>query len=304
MATSGSGAEVIPLRNLLPGCPDALERLVHRALNSSRPLRYQSFEPIQFDAGQILKELQRGRAAQRREENYFTVAVEEPEPKAESRMLEPAPVEADQSSKEELDFYHRSREKAQALLQEEQFEQAADLLRNLQSLFPDDEFLQNDLQLALRACAEAAPDPPAEPEESAGAGVPQTFIIAAASHPPRRALSMAAGTLLILAAIITAAWKFTPPSQNDQAHGPRLLDGPQPGVPEIARQRGVYGVVTLEAAIDESGKVSDVNVITGPDLLASAAREAVMKWRFAAATRDGHAVQSTLPIQVKFDQKP
>ena len=51
------------LRELAPDCPEALERLVHRALEKQRELRYQSLDDVRFDAEPILRDLKRGRAA-------------------------------------------------------------------------------------------------------------------------------------------------------------------------------------------------------------------------------------------------
>ncbi len=52
-----------PLRELAPDCPEALERLVHRALERQRELRYQSLDDVQFEAEPILRDLKRSRAA-------------------------------------------------------------------------------------------------------------------------------------------------------------------------------------------------------------------------------------------------
>jgi len=51
------------LRDLAPDCPEALERLVHRALEKQRELRYQSLDDVRFDAEPILRDLKRSRAA-------------------------------------------------------------------------------------------------------------------------------------------------------------------------------------------------------------------------------------------------
>jgi serine/threonine protein kinase len=55
--------EPAPLRELVPVCPEALERLVCRALDKHRALRYQSWDEVQCDAEPILRELKRARAA-------------------------------------------------------------------------------------------------------------------------------------------------------------------------------------------------------------------------------------------------
>lgn len=58
------------------------------------------------------------------------------------------------AASEEEDFYKHGREKALKLIQQQQFEQAADLLRNLLTLFPGDPILERDLQSVQSACDE------------------------------------------------------------------------------------------------------------------------------------------------------
>ncbi|HYM11532.1 MAG TPA: protein kinase [Bryobacterales bacterium] len=53
----------VPLRTLCPDCPEALEQIVHRALQKDRELRYQSLDDVQCDAEPILQELKRDQAA-------------------------------------------------------------------------------------------------------------------------------------------------------------------------------------------------------------------------------------------------
>jgi len=56
------------------------------------------------------------------------------------------------AASEEEDFYRQGREKALKLIQQQEFEQAADLLRNLLTLFPGDPILERDLQSVQSAC--------------------------------------------------------------------------------------------------------------------------------------------------------
>lgn len=55
-------AAPVPLREAAPEVPEALERLVLRALERHRELRYQSLDDFLFDAEPVLRELQRARA--------------------------------------------------------------------------------------------------------------------------------------------------------------------------------------------------------------------------------------------------
>jgi serine/threonine protein kinase len=73
--------EPLPLRDLAPECPEALEKLIGRAMHKERELRHQSLADLQLDAAAILQGLQRERAAG---------LVREAEQAFRARRLEPA----------------------------------------------------------------------------------------------------------------------------------------------------------------------------------------------------------------------
>jgi protein TonB len=58
--------------------------------------------------------------------------------------------------------------------------------------------------------------------------------------------------------------------------------------------------VLVEAAIDADGSVTGVKFVSGHPLLADAAREAVMQWRFKPAQVDGQPVASSIRVAVNF----
>jgi TonB family protein len=53
-----------------------------------------------------------------------------------------------------------------------------------------------------------------------------------------------------------------------------------PIYPDLARRMKISGMVTVEATVDAGGKVSEAKTIGGNRLLAPAAEDAVLKWRF------------------------
>ena len=57
-----------PIRNIVPDCPEALERVIMRILHKDRELRYQSLKDVQFDTQMIRMELQKRRAEELLEE--------------------------------------------------------------------------------------------------------------------------------------------------------------------------------------------------------------------------------------------
>ena len=73
-----------------------------------------------------------------------------------------------------------------------------------------------------------------------------------------------------------------------------------PEMPLLARQHSIYGAVDLMAAIDKQGIVRDVRVVDGNAVLAAAAKQAVLKWRYQPATRNGQPVESELAVRVLF----
>jgi TonB family protein len=80
----------------------------------------------------------------------------------------------------------------------------------------------------------------------------------------------------------------------------RLISSTPPTYPPFARSKGVEGDVTLDALIDETGRVTRIKTISGPDLLQQAAAAAVLQWKYKPATLDGNAVPIHLTVTVKF----
>jgi len=80
----------------------------------------------------------------------------------------------------------------------------------------------------------------------------------------------------------------------------RLISSTPPAYPTFARSQGVEGDVTLDALIDETGRVTKIKAISGPDLLQQAAAAAVRQWKYKPATLDGNAVPMHLTVTVKF----
>jgi periplasmic protein TonB len=80
----------------------------------------------------------------------------------------------------------------------------------------------------------------------------------------------------------------------------RLISSTPPAYPPLARSQGVEGDVTLDALIDETGRVTSIKTISGPGLLQQAAAAAVRQWKYEPATLDGNAVPMHLTVTVKF----
>ena len=73
-----------------------------------------------------------------------------------------------------------------------------------------------------------------------------------------------------------------------------------PSYPVLARQMKVQGAVAIQALISSDGEIQDLRVLSGPNILASAAQEAVRQWRFKPYLQNGHPVETQARITVNF----
>lgn len=352
--------------------------------------------------------------------------AEEDRPEAQA-LLEA--VRGARAATEEEDFCERGRQKALLLVQQEQFAQAVDLLRNLLTLFPGDPILQRDLlaaqsrlpqspvpvavqpveevpapqipqpggrmvlepgtllqgRLRLAAIAGTAslvlvsgaagawklthrsppaaaagkaqqhaantdpavkaiaaappaenPKKPSRQSTSTGnttartaADVRQSAVLRpfvpveskkpdgpdnALPPPPVSVAIVSASTAPLLPSEVTPGLKAPeppdarifpapdppPPSIGGKFLGAQITQRTQPEYPAMARQLRITGTVSVQALIDEHGGVKDVQVLSGTPILALAAKSAVQKWKFKAATLNGQAIESSMAIQVSF----
>jgi len=73
-----------------------------------------------------------------------------------------------------------------------------------------------------------------------------------------------------------------------------------PAYPVLARNQHVSGDVKIDALIDATGRVTSMNVISGPTLLRQAAMDALRQWKYQPATLDGNAVPMHLTVTIQF----
>ncbi len=74
----------------------------------------------------------------------------------------------------------------------------------------------------------------------------------------------------------------------------------KPDYPERARILNINGEVTVEISIDNSGKVTSAQAISGHDLLRNAAVSAARSWKFSPATSGDGPKQDTRRITFNF----
>ena len=73
-----------------------------------------------------------------------------------------------------------------------------------------------------------------------------------------------------------------------------------PDYPLLARQMKVQGAVRLQALISREGTIQELQILSGPSILATAAREAVKQWHFKPYTQNGQPVETQARITVNF----
>lgn len=70
----------------------------------------------------------------------------------------------------------------------------------------------------------------------------------------------------------------------------------QPVYPDLARRMNITGTVKVEVVVAPNGTVKDAKVVGGHPVLATAALDAVKKWRFEPA-----AMESSGVVDFKFE---
>jgi TonB family protein len=94
-----------------------------------------------------------------------------------------------------------------------------------------------------------------------------------------------------------------PPSAftGGQLQAPKLLSSVPPVYPSRALMEKVQGVVVINALIDNTGKVADMKVISGPARLIDAALNAVRLWKYEPGRLDGQPIATHTQVSVKFN---
>ncbi len=81
----------------------------------------------------------------------------------------------------------------------------------------------------------------------------------------------------------------------------KLINGPKPAYPQIAKMAHVSGTVMLHAIIAEDGSIQQLTFISGPALLKQAAMDAVRQWRYAPTMLNSQPTKVDTTISVVFD---
>jgi protein TonB len=80
----------------------------------------------------------------------------------------------------------------------------------------------------------------------------------------------------------------------------KLVFGPKPVYPPMARATRTQGTVRIQAVIARDGAIRNLQVISGPPLLVNVAMEAVRQWRYKPTLLNNEPVEVITEIDVNF----
>jgi periplasmic protein TonB len=126
-------------------------------------------------------------------------------------------------------------------------------------------------------------------------------------HPSNATVNLDLGGSTAATSAQTQPAPAAPNAVNAAAHEQVLADSPEvlyrpsePVYPRLAEQMKVEGSVTLHVNIDKNGNIVDTQVLSGPEVLATAAREAIGHWRFRPHYKNGAPVETEAHVVVNF----
>ena len=162
----------------------------------------------------------------------------------------------------------------------------------------------------------ATPPPSARVEEpAAGRGKEEVRLIEPPAPPPAP-VTAAPAPIAAPPAVSSARPATTTPAAGAPAAeipapvAPRVgaplvaarrLTGAMPEYSSALRQQKVGGVVEVQIRIDLNGRVVSAIAVSGPPPLRKLAEVAVLRWRYAPATRNGIPIETESRVTFSFD---
>ena len=124
-------------------------------------------------------------------------------------------------------------------------------------------------------------------------------------HPHNATVNLGGSTTATSAQTQPAAAAATAVNAAEQEQvltdSPEVLYRPkEPAYPRLAEQMKIGGSVTLQVNIDKNGNIVGTQVLSGPEILSAAAREAVRQWRFRPRYKNGVPIETEARIVVDF----
>jgi TonB family protein len=81
----------------------------------------------------------------------------------------------------------------------------------------------------------------------------------------------------------------------------QVLKRVSPSYPIIAKQRRLSGTLLVDALVDKSGKVTTMQLVSGPPVFRDAAFEAIKQWQFKPAMLNGQPIDQHTQIRLQFN---
>ncbi|HEY6305781.1 MAG TPA: energy transducer TonB [Candidatus Angelobacter sp.] len=87
-----------------------------------------------------------------------------------------------------------------------------------------------------------------------------------------------------------------------QRHGDpvQVLKRVAPTYPAIAKQQRISGTLLVEADVNKMGKVTNMQLVSGPPVFRDAAFEAIKQWQFRPAMLNGQPISQKTQIRLHF----
>lgn len=105
----------------------------------------------------------------------------------------------------------------------------------------------------------------------------------------------------ILLSLLALAAFFPRLARADELEPPVPVRTVAPDYPEEMRRNGRSGVVTVNCLVDEKGNVQEPRVERSSDsAFSQPALDAIKKWRFKPAKKDGSAIALRINIPIQF----
>jgi TonB family protein len=95
--------------------------------------------------------------------------------------------------------------------------------------------------------------------------------------------------------VLSCGLSFTSYSHSQDAPKRRLVGHSAPAYPSLARSMALQGIVRVEAVVSPDGSVKAVDIKGGHPVLAQAAANAVLKWKWEPASHESREA-----VEVKF----
>ena len=95
---------------------------------------------------------------------------------------------------------------------------------------------------------------------------------------PSKMRRLTANTITAIALVLVLAFASCLPARADDR---TILSKPKAVYPEMAKRLKITGSVLLNATVAPNGSVKEVKTVMGEKILVEAAKDAVLKWKFA-----------------------